>query len=118
MTPTPARLLLNRIMDKVREVNCNNGIYGSDEIESLLQAEIDQASREFGIKVTGDMHKDMYWQAGEIDRLTRALAQAKKEACEDAAKMADGFCYCDGTGLDPECNGCRIAIKLREKVGQ
>lgn len=137
---TPARLLAEKILAYIWSKpvgDTNERIW----LEPLLEDALEKASRDFAVKVTGDMHKDIYWQAGEIDRLTRALAEAKKSAFEDgynkggkdshltaiAVRVAKEEGYAEGLAavLKKVCPDCMheycilirgTVAKLRQKV--
>lgn len=78
-----------------------------------IEALISERFREVGLEATTIMHKDLYWQAGEIERLNREIKEARAAALLEAAQIADdddeGICNADAMC---RCSS-RIAAKIR-----
>lgn len=62
--------------------------YGEERVKE--EAEIE--ARDILSDLTTNMHKDIYWQAGEIQRLEEELKEARDHALEEAARLAETEC--------------------------
>lgn len=129
-TPSPARTLAEKIVDKLLCQDCDtNRDLGIKDIESLLQAELEKAVEERGQlfqesvanfpKELAEAKREAFddYKEGEKARYENGIHWAKKEAYLDAAKIAEEFVK-DSSYPIEKMSAEVIAAKLRAKASE